>query len=44
MWLVAGVRRLFQLVQSGGVVCVVVLEDVATQEVGYLLDEALGEE
>ncbi len=28
----------------GGVVRVVVVEDVAAQEVGYLLDEALGEE
>ena len=27
-----------------GVVCVVVVEDVTAQAVGYLLDEALGEE
>ncbi len=45
MWLVAAVRGPFQSVQSwGGVVRVVVVEDVTAQEVGYLLDEALGEE
>ncbi len=45
MWLVAAVRGPFQSVQSGGgIFCVVVVENIATQEVGYLLDEALGKE
>ncbi len=38
MWLVAAVRGPFQLVQSWGVVHGVVVEDIAAQEVGYLLD------
>jgi hypothetical protein len=42
MWLIATVRGPFQLVQlGGGVIHVIVIESVATQEVGYLLDEAL---
>jgi len=43
MWLVVAVRGSFQSVQSGdwGLVRVIVVEDVATQEVGYLLVEAL---
>ena len=45
-WVVASVRGPFQSVQLGGglsVVRVVVIENVAAQEVGYLLDEALQE-
>jgi hypothetical protein len=48
IWLVANVRGSFQSPVQGpsgwGFVHVVVIENVAAQEVGYLLDEALREE
>ncbi len=44
MWLVAAVRGPFQSVQLGGILHVAVVKNVTTQEVGYLLDEALGKD
>jgi len=45
MWLVASVKGVIPVDPVGrGFVRVVVIENVAAQEVGYLLDEALQEE